>query len=119
MNHDNPDFWSALDKLVTESKIIIDRPKGSHHPKYLALTYPVDYAYLENTLSIDGGGIDIWKGTDGDSIDAIICTVDLLKKDSEIKILVGCSEDEKRLIMDTHNNSEYMKGLLIRREWHE
>ena len=68
---------------------------------------------------MDGGGIDIWKGTNGDSIDAIICTVDLLKKDSEIKILVGCSEDEKRLIMDTHNNSEYMKGLLIRREWHE
>ena len=119
MNHDNPDFWSVLDKLVADSEIIIDRPKGSHHPKYRALTYPVDYAYLENTLSIDGGGIDIWKGTDGDSIDAIICTVDLLKKDSEIKILVGCSEDEKRLIMDTHNNSEYMKGLLIRREWHE
>lgn len=109
-------FWSALDKLVSESKIIIDRPKGSRHPKYPVLIYPVDYGYLENTSSMDGGGIDIWRGTDNEFIDAIIVTVDLLKKDSEIKILIGCSEDEKRLILETHNNSEYMKGILIRRQ---
>ena len=64
---------------------------------------------------MDGGGIDVWKGTNGDYIDAIICTVDLLKRDSEIKILIGCREDEKQFILETHNNSEYMKGLLIRR----
>jgi len=109
-------FWSALDKLVFESRIVIDRPKGSRHPKYTAFLYPVDYGYLENTSSMDGGGIDVWKGTDGDSIDAIICTVDLMKKDSEIKILIGCSEDEKQLVLDAHNNSEYMKGILIRRD---
>ena len=64
---------------------------------------------------MDVGGIDVWKGSVGDYIDAIVCTVDLLKKDSEIKILIGCTEDEKRLILDTHNNSEHMKGILIRR----
>lgn len=111
-----PAFWSALDKLVSETSIIIDRPKGSRHPKYPALVYPVDYGYLENTSSMDGGGIDVWRGTDGEQIDEIIVTVDLLKKDSEIKILIGCSEDEKRLILETHNNSEYMKGILIRRQ---
>ena len=107
-------FWQALDKLVAESNIVIDRPKGSRHPKYPSFMHPVDYGYLENTSSMDGGGIDIWKGTDGDSIDAVICTVDLVKKDSEIKILIGCSEDEKQLVLDTHNN-EYQKGILIRR----
>ena len=115
MKQYNAAFWSALDKLVSESKIVIDRPKGSHHPKYLTFLYPVDYGYLENTSSMDGGGIDVWKGTDGASIDAIICTVDLMKKDSEIKILIGCNEDEKQLALDDHNNSEYMKGILIRR----
>jgi inorganic pyrophosphatase len=111
----NAAFWFALDKLVSESKIVIDRPKGSHHPKYPNFLYSVDYGYLENTSSMDGGGIDVWKGTSGETIDAIICTVDLLKKDSEIKILIGCSEDEKQLVLDAHNNSEYMKGILIRR----
>ena len=116
MTQYNNAFWQALDKLVSESKIVIDRPKDSHHPKYPAFVYPVDYGYLENTSSMDGGGIDVWKGTGGDSIDAIICTVDLMKKDSEIKILIGCGEDEKQLVLDAHNNSEYMKGILIRRD---
>ena len=112
--YDN-DFWSAIERLGLESKIVIDRPKGSCHPKYSNFIYPVDYGYLENTTSMDGGGIDIWKGTSGTNIDAIICTVDLLKKDSEIKILIGCSEDEKQLVLATHNDSEYMKGIMIRR----
>jgi len=112
----NADFWQALDKLVAESKIIIDRPKRSHHPQYPAFIYPVDYGYLDGTSSMDGGGIDIWKGTNGENIDAIICTVDLIKKDSEVKILIGCSEDEKRIVLEAHNNSEHMKGMLIRRD---
>jgi len=110
------DFWLYLDKLVAESKIIIDRPKGSQHPKYPSLLYPVDYGYLDNTSSMDGNGIDIWRGTNGDIIDAIACTVDLLKLDSEIKILIGCNEDEKMLVLDALNNSEYMKAILIRRD---
>ena len=109
------DFWKALDKLVAESKIIIDRLKGSQHPKYPNFIYPLDYGYLENTTAMDGGGIDVWKGSDGDYVDAVICTVDLLKKDSEIKILSGCNEEEKRLVMKFLNDSEYRKGILIRR----
>ncbi len=109
------DFWNALDKLIFESKIIIDRPKGSRHPKYPNLIYPVDYGYLENTTSMDGGGIDVWKGTAGGAADAVVCTVDLLKRDSEIKILIGCSEGEKQLVLKTHNNSEYMQAILVRR----
>ena len=112
----NAYFWQALDKLVAESKIIIDRQKGSHHPHYPAFVYPVDYGYLDGTSSMDGGGIDIWKSTNGEIIDAIICTVDLMKRDSEIKILIGCSEDEKRIVLEAHNNSEYMKGMLVRRD---
>ena len=113
MNQYNGAFWLAIDKLVSESKIVIDRPKGSCHPKYPNCVYPVDYGYLENTSSMDGGGIDVWKGTDGDKIDAIICMVDLLKRDSEIKILIGCNEEEKQLALP---NNEYMKEILIRRD---
>jgi len=116
MKQYNAAFWSALDKLVSESKIIIDRPKGSRHPKYQNFVYPVDYGYLEGTTSMDGGGIDVWIGTGGESIDAVICTVDLLKKDSEIKLLIGCNEDEKQLVLEAHNNSGYMKCILIRRD---
>ena len=63
---------------------------------------------------MDGGGIDVWVGTDEKKIDAIMVIVDLMKKDSEIKILIGCTEEEKQIIYKTHNE-EYMNGILIRR----
>lgn len=113
----NPDFWTALDQLVSDSEIVIDRPKGSTHPKYPDFIYKVDYGYLNSTTSMDGQGIDVWVGTGGkQSIDAIMCIVDLMKRDSEIKILIGCTEEEKEVIYHTHNKTEFMKGILIRRE---
>jgi inorganic pyrophosphatase len=114
MTGHNPAFWLALDTLTASSPLVIDRPKGTRHPKYADFTYPVDYGCLKGTTSMDGGGIDVWKGTDCDKIDAIIVTIDLLKKDSEIKILIGCTEDEKEQILICHNNT-YMNAILIRR----
>lgn len=111
------DFWSALDELVDSSEIIIDRPKGTAHPKYPALIYQVDYGYLGDTSSMDGDGIDVWVGTAKDKYcDAIMVIVDLLKRDSEIKILIACTEEEKEIIYRTHNQTPTMKGILIRRK---
>ena len=118
MNQYNDEFWKALDELVSNSQIVIDRPKGTAHPKYPDVIYRVDYGYLKDTASMDGAGIDGWVGTGGTQVDAIMCTVDLLKRDSEIKILIGCTEEEKKIVYETHNDSKYMKGILIRRgDW--
>ena len=51
----NSEFWNAIDSLVKESEIVIDRPKGTAHPKYPDLIYKVDYGYLKDTSSMDGG----------------------------------------------------------------
>lgn len=115
MNGTNAEFWNALDELVNRSEIIIDRPKGTAHPKYPNFIYQVDYGYLKDTASMDGAGIDVWVGSGETKIDAIMCIVDLMKNDSEIKILIGCTEEEKGIIYKTHNETEYMKGILIRR----
>ncbi|WP_313153131.1 hypothetical protein [Lacrimispora sp.] len=65
---------------------------------------------------MDGGGIDIWKGTaPKQKVDAIICIVDLLKRDSEIKLLMGCTEEEKGIVYKTHNETEYIKGIIKQR----
>lgn len=116
-NYLNTDFWTALDELISSSEIIIDRPKGTSHPKYPNFLYKVDYGYLKNTASMDGNGIDVWVGTDSQKqADAIMCILDLTKKDSEIKILIGCTEEEKEIVYQTHNETEFMKGILIKRE---
>jgi ribosomal-protein-alanine N-acetyltransferase len=112
---DDGAFWSTLDKLVSESGIVIDRLRGSKHLRYPDFVYPLDYGYLKNTSSMDGTGIDVWKGAHGDKADAVVCTLDLFKKDSEIKILIGCNEEEKQLVLKAHNESELQKGVMIRR----
>jgi inorganic pyrophosphatase len=115
MMYDN-DFWKAIDTLVSSGRIVIDRPKGSAHPRFPNIKYEVDYGYIENTSSMDGGGIDVWLGSLADKqVNAIICTVDLMKKDSEIKLLIGCAEEEITTVYEFHNDSEFMKGVLIRR----
>lgn len=60
----NDEFWDALDELVKNSDIVIDRPKGTAHPRFPDFVYKVDYGYLKETTSMDGGGIDVWVGTD-------------------------------------------------------
>ena len=111
----NRDFWKALDELVSNSEIVIDRPRGSAHPRFPDFIYKVDYGYLKDTTSMDGTGIDVWVGSGDKKIDAIMVIVDLMKKDSEIKILIGCTEEEKLEVYKTHNETQYMKGILIRR----
>ena len=115
MEH-NHQFWEAIDKIMSSGKIVIDRPKGSLHPRYPDIVYDLDYGYIENTSSMDGGGIDIWRGSLANTkCDAIICTVDLIKRDSEIKLLIGCTEEEQQIAYEFHNRSEFMKGILIQR----
>jgi len=108
-------FFLALDFLIAEHELVIDRPAGSTHPRYPSFIYPLDYGCLRGTASADGGGIDVWRGTAvGAGIVAVMVIVDLGKRDSEIKILLDCTEDEIELVNQTHNG-KYMKGILVRR----
>lgn len=107
-------FWNAIDSLVQQSKIVIDRPKGTTHPRFETILYPLDYGYLADTTSMDGHGIDVWQGTiNPATATAIVCTVDLLKKDSEMKILLGCTPEEMETVYRFHNQSEFMNGILV------
>ncbi|MDP6039416.1 MAG: inorganic pyrophosphatase [Candidatus Latescibacteria bacterium] len=108
-------FWNTLDNLVAQSEIVIDRPKGSANPRYPEAIYPFDYGYLANTASSDGDGIDIWLGSLPDKVPtAIICTVDLTKRDSEIKILLGCTPDEMHQIQNFHSSKKQAATLIAR-----
>ena len=110
----NKEFWEYLNKLVRENEIIIDRPKGTRHPKFNDMVYELDYGYIKNTKAMDGNEIDVFKGSlHNKNVNKIICTVDLLKKDIEIKILIGCTVSEIEKAYNFLNNSEYMRALII------
>ena len=99
----NRDFWQALDTLVATSELVIDRPRGSTHPRYSTFCYPLDYGYLKGTSSSDGDGIDVWVGSLPEKkVIGVVFTVDLLKRDSEVKILLGCTQEEMQSISASH-----------------
>ena len=110
----NPDtsFWRSMQQLLFTNPIILDRPKGSSHPRYPDMIYPLDYGYLENTTSSDGGGIDVWLGSlntvrsDNNlkTLTGILCTFDTLKRDAEIKLLIDCSATDIQVIRDFHKD---------------
>lgn len=111
-------FWRAVDQLVSESTVRIDRPKGSTHPRYPSFYYPLDYGYLEQTQAMDGGGIDVWKGSLPTSrVTAVVCTVDMVKRDSEIKLLIGCTHEEALTVLATHNTGPQSAILMERPHW--
>lgn len=100
-------FWQAIDELVATSKIVIDRPKNSAHPRFPEIIYPLDYGYLDGTVSGDGQGIDVWLGTEAvQRTTVVICTVDLWKRDMEIKLLLGCNPAEIETILAFLNNND-------------
>jgi|WetSurMetagenome_2_1015567.scaffolds.fasta_scaffold105548_2 inorganic pyrophosphatase len=113
------EFWGCLDRLVAVHKLVIDRPKGSPHPRYPEYIYPQDYGYLEGTTSNDRAGVDVWRGTAAPDpsvriISAVLLTVDLYKGDAEIKIVLDCTEQELQSILIFSNNGQ-MRAALVRR----
>ena len=110
-------FWTHLDDLIANSHIVLDRPKGSAHPRFPTIIYPLDYGYLTDTSSGDGEEVDVWLGSLPESagLVAVITTVDLFKRDVEPKLLIRCSNEEIQIIVDflVANN---MGVQLVRRE---
>ena len=110
-------FWQRLDTLLERSAIVIDRPRGSTHPRYTEIVYTIDYGYLDGTTSNDGEGVDVWLGTDPEKrLDAVICTVDLDRGDAELKLMVGCTEAEKEYVERFYNEWPNMGAQIIKRE---
>ena len=80
------------------------------------MVYPVDYGYLNDTMSSDQSPIDVFRGSEKSSlVQAIAVSADILKKDCEVKLLVGCSEEEIHDILEFLNQTEFQKAVLLRR----
>ena len=108
-------FWLYADRLLAASTIVVDRPRGSKHRRFADFEYPLDYGYLRDSSAADGGGIDLWRGSlDEHRVTGAIVTVDLLKRDAEVKLLVGCTSDEADLALTAHQSGSQVALLVTR-----
>ncbi|MCU1496890.1 MAG: Inorganic pyrophosphatase [Acidimicrobiales bacterium] len=108
------DIWQQADELTSGTGIVIDRPAGSSHPKISSIVYPVDYGYLAETTGGDGEGIDVWVGPGGSRTVAAAWTLDLGKRNTEAKLLLGCGEHELALIEQFYD-TQPQAAIVLRR----
>ena len=110
----NAYFWQKLDTLYLSSDLVIDRPKGTCHPLYSNLVYPVNYGYLKDPK--DDEHIDCYRGSKNEySVNTMVVCADILNKDIEVKLLVGCTEQEEKDILGFLNQTDFQKSVIIRR----
>ena len=110
----NAYFWQKVDTLFLSSDLTLNHPKGTTHPVYNNLIYPVDYGTLGDDISNER--INVYVGSlNTSSVDALVVCADILKKDIEVKLLAGCTEEETREILEFLNQTDFQKTVIIRR----
>lgn len=109
-------FWQKLDTLILSSQLVIDQPKGSAHPQYPRLVYPVDRGVLKDTYSAQGIPIYVYRGSlPSKKANAIIVQADILHRECVTKPLIGCTEEECAMILKFINSTDFQKAILVRR----
>jgi len=109
--------WAAWEALIRQHGLTIDRPAQTVHPTWRSIVYPMDYGYINGTLSTDGEGVDVFVGTVPFGLVGLFATQDHRKGDREIKLLYNCSPTEVYLAHGFINfDRARMEGELILRQ---
>ena len=112
----NAYFWQKLDTLYLSSGYQIIRKKGEVHPRFQNLIYPVDYGYINDTKSFGKDGVSVYAGSGNRyEISALVVAADILIKELDVKVLVGCTEEEVDQVLRFLNQTNYQKTVLIRK----
>lgn len=113
--------WSAWERLIVRHGITIDRPRRSAHPEHPTIIYPIDYGFVNDTISSDDHGIDVFVGSEsvdpyGEKLVGAIWTTDRRKGDRECKFLWRCTPEEIYLVNGFINfDRSLMEGVLVLR----
>jgi len=108
--------WEAWERIINDNGIELDRPKGSIHPKWPAIVYPIDYGFVRGTRGTDGEELDVFVGTISSGLVAAILTTDFRRGDRECKLIYNCTPEEVYLINGFINfDRSKMEGTLVMR----
>ena len=91
--------WLGWDARIAEQGTTIDRPKGSVHPDFPHVIYPIDYGYVNGTMSTDGEEMDVFLGTaEARRLVGIELCRDVRKSADEIRLVYACTRSEVYLV---------------------
>ena len=103
-------------EVIQLTGITIDRPQLSVHPSYPDIIYPIDYGFINETMSVDQEEQDIFVGSAENGLIAAIFTTDRRKGDRECKLIYNCSPAEIYMVNGFVNFApDLMSGQLLLR----
>lgn len=109
--------WPAWENLIEQNGVTIDRPYQSIHPDYPGIVYPINYGYVNNTMSSDQEEMDIFIGSANNKLVAAIITTDFRKGDREWKLIYNCTPEEIYLVNGFINyDPDLLTGRLLMRQ---
>lgn len=112
----NAFFWQKLDTLLFTLDYQKVRDIGDVHPDYSNLVYPLEYGYLKDPDNNEKVVAKVFRGSlKQRHTDQVILCVDILQKELDVKILLGCNEQEQRAALEFLNQTAFQKTVLIRR----
>ncbi len=110
----NAFFWQKIDTLYSSATLEICHRKGESHPEYADMFYPVDYGRLKEANG--ERGVCVYKGSQKHTaVKAIVVATDILKRELDVKLLIGCDEEEEDAVLRFLNQTDFQKTVLIRR----
>ncbi len=87
-------------------KVTVDRPLGSHHPKYPDIVYELNYGYVDGVIAPDGEAQDAYIiGEDKPIADFVGVVIAIIKRLDDV--------EDKWVISD--GNTDYTKEEIARR----
>ena len=111
----NAYFWQKVDTLFLSSGMNLSRKKGDVHPVFKNLIYPTDYGHISDTKSVTSEGVSVYAGSgDRNKITALVIAADILAKELDVKMLVGCTDKEVDDVLRFLNQTDLQKTVLIR-----
>ena len=115
----NEGLAEPMDYLGKTVHMIVDRPKGSVHPKCPDMVYGVNYGYVENGIVMpDGDTVDVYLLGVDEPVEAYTGTVTAVihrRDDDEDKLIVlpeGMSVTREDIRRETHFCEQYFDGVI-------
>ena len=110
-------FWQKMDSLYLSAEFVITDKKGGCVKDFPDLLYPCDFGYLKMPKHDLQSEIKCFKGTKGESIGQAVICANIIDKCIDVRLLIGCSDDEQYEILRFLNLLDQQKAILVRRTY--
>lgn len=110
----NAYFWQKIDAAFISGDYKKLYSKGSKHPLYPSLIFPVDYGHI-TTNDDEKSSMKAFKGEANQTVQSVVVCANLLEKDLSAILLIGLDEKQEEEVLRFLNSTDFQKAVIIRR----